>query len=257
MKKKTIIIMCVVAVALILLVPVPMHLKDGGSVKYSALLYSVTDVHRMDPVMDGYEEGTIIKILGFKVYNNVIALENDYSQEEMEAKLKGEHRDNIIASWGEPDGHLSGFWGEVWFLDDVKDKKVILYYDADGCVENVRIGSRSKETVVAILSDIEKEGIVSARFDSHIPNYIYDIEDTTLVDKLLTSLEDATYEVCDRPKEPWGSIEAIYITTNEKEYYLGVIENSAFRVSVNGEGEYYTCSNKDDFQNKLLELQGR
>jgi len=25
-----------------------------------------------------------------------------------------------------------------------------------------------------------------------------------------------------------------------------VIENSAFRVSVNGEGEYYTCSKKDD-----------
>ena len=34
-------------------------------------------------------------------------------------------------------------------------------------------------------------------------------------------------------------------------------ENSAFRVSVNGEGEYYTCSKKDDFLNKLLELQGR
>ncbi len=184
-------------------------------------------------------------------------LEKGYTQEEVEEKLKGEYRDNIIASWGEPDGHLSGFWGEVWFLDDTKDKKITLYYDADGCVENVRIGSHSEEVVDAILSDIEKEGIVSARFDSHIPNYIYDIEDTTLVDELLTSLEDATYEVCDRPKEPWGSIEAIYITTNEKEYYLGVIENSAFRVSVNGEGEYYTCSNKDDFQNKLLELQGR
>lgn len=184
-------------------------------------------------------------------------LEKGYTQEEVEEKLKGEYRDNIIASWGEPDGHLSGFWGEVWFLDDTKDKKIILYYDADGCVENVRIGSKSKEVVDAILSDIEKEGIVSARFDSHIPNYIYDVEDLTIVDELLSSLEDATYAVCDRPKEPWGSIEAIYITTNEKEYYLGVIENSAFRVSVNGEGEYYICSKKDVFLNKLLELQGR
>lgn len=258
MKKKMIIILCVIVAVLMLLVPIPMHLKDGGSVKYSALLYSVTDVHRMNPVTDGYEDGTIIKILGFEVYNNVIALETiDYSQEEMEAKLKGEHRDNIIASWGEPDGHLSGFWGEVWFLDDANDKKVTLYYDADGCVENVRIGSRSEEAVDAILSDIEKEGIVSARFDSHIPNYIYDVDDLAIVDELLSSLDDATYVVCDKPKEPLGSIEAIYITTSANEYYIGVIENSAFRVSVNGEGEYYTCSKKDDFLNKLLELQGR
>ena len=151
----------------------------------------------MDPVTDGYEDGTIIKILGFEVYNNVIALETiDYSQEEMEAKLKGEHRDNIITSWGEPDGYLSGFWGEVWFLDDAKDKKITLYYDADGCVENVSIGSRSNEAVTTILSDIEKEGIVSARFDSHIPNYIYDVDDLAIVDELLSSLEEATYAVC-------------------------------------------------------------
>lgn len=258
MKKKAIIVVCLVIVALILFVPIPMRLKDGGSVKYSALLYSVTDVHRMSSAMEGYEEGTIIEVLGLEVYNNVIALETtDDSQEEMEAKLKGEHRDNIIASWGEPDGHLSGFWGDVWFLDDVKDKKITLYYDADGCVENVRIGSGSSEAVNAILSDIEKEGIVSARFDSHIPNYIYDVDDLAIVDELLFSLEEAIYAVCDRPKEPWGSIEAIYITTSANEYYLGVIENSAFRVSINGEGEYYTCSKKDAFQNKLLELQGR
>ena len=48
-----------------------MHLKDGGSVKYSALLYSVTDVHRINSVTSGYEDGTIIEILGFEVYNNV------------------------------------------------------------------------------------------------------------------------------------------------------------------------------------------
>ena len=190
-----------------------MRLKDGGSVKYSALLYSVTDVHRMSSAMEGYEEGTIIEVLGLEVYNNVIALETtDDSQEEMKAKLKGERRDNIIASWSGPD---------------------------------------------RILSNIEKEGIVSARFDSHIPNYIYEVEELTVVGELLSTLVDASYEICDRPKEPWGSIEAIYITTSANEYYLGVIENSAFRVSINGEGEYYNCSKKDAFQNKLLELQGR
>lgn len=86
---------------------------------------------------------------------------------------------------------------------------------------------------------------------------MYDIEDLTIIDGLLATLNDATYEICDRPEEPWFSIEAIYITISKNEYYLGVIENSAFRVSVNGEDEYYTCSHKDNFLKKLLELQGR
>lgn len=168
MKKKTIIIVCVIVAVLVLLVPIPMHLKDGGSVKYSALLYSVTDVHRMDPVTDGYEDGTIIKILGFEVYNNVqdagadimefnevkgLVLEKGYTQEEIEEKLKGEYRDNILASWGEPDGMLSGMWGDVWFLDDEQSKKITVYYDSNGCVENVRIGSRSNETETVVFHD--------------------------------------------------------------------------------------------------------
>ena len=160
MKKKQILTISIIVVLLVLLVPIPMHLKDGGSVKYSALLYSVTDVHRMNPVTDGYEDGTIIKILGFEVYNNVqdegadvmefnevkgIVLEKGYTQEEIEEKLKGEHRDNILVSWGEPDGMLSGMWGDVWFLDDAKERKITVYYDSNGCVENVRIGSRTNE----------------------------------------------------------------------------------------------------------------
>ena len=73
-----------------------------------------------------------------------LVLEKGYTQEEIEEKLKGEYRDNILVSWGQPDGMLSGMWGDVWFLDDIKDKKITLYYDSNGCVENVRIGSRSK-----------------------------------------------------------------------------------------------------------------
>ena len=146
MKKKTIIVLCIVVVALILLVPIPMHLKDGGSVKYNALLYSVTDVHRINLETDGYEDGTIIKVLGFEIYNDVqdeteeimqfsevrgLVLEKGYTQEEIEEKLKGEYRDDILISWGEPDGMLSGMWGDVWFLDEEKERKITVYYDSD------------------------------------------------------------------------------------------------------------------------------
>ena len=69
--KKLICAVCIV-LALVLLIPVPLRLKDGGSVEYRAVLYSVTDVHRLAPeAQSGYLEGTIIEILGMEVFNNV------------------------------------------------------------------------------------------------------------------------------------------------------------------------------------------
>ena len=73
MKKKVIIGLCILLV-IILLIPIPMRLKDGGTVVYNAILYQVEDVRRIDPEStseDDYLEGTIIKILGIEVYNDV------------------------------------------------------------------------------------------------------------------------------------------------------------------------------------------
>lgn len=63
-----------IALALVLLFPFPVRLKDGGSVEWNALLYSVTDVHRINPDINGstaFIEGTIVEILGVEVFNNV------------------------------------------------------------------------------------------------------------------------------------------------------------------------------------------
>ena len=72
---KKIIIILTVLVLLILIVPIPKHLKDGGSVEYNAILYKVTKVHSLKNIKEDskgkYEEGLIIQILGFEVYNNV------------------------------------------------------------------------------------------------------------------------------------------------------------------------------------------
>jgi len=73
MKKKIIIGICIL-VAIVLLIPIPMRLKDGGTVVYNAILYRVENVHRINPEAtsnDDYLEGTIVKILGIEVYNNV------------------------------------------------------------------------------------------------------------------------------------------------------------------------------------------
>jgi len=73
MKKKIIIGICIL-VAIILLIPIPMHANDGGSTLYKAILYQVEDVHRLnwdETSEQVYLEGTIVKILGIEVYNDV------------------------------------------------------------------------------------------------------------------------------------------------------------------------------------------
>ena len=60
-----------------------------------------------------------------------------YTQEQLEEKLIGLSIDEIHHSWGEPDGHLSGFWGEIWSLDGGKENIIVLYYDENGMVEYI------------------------------------------------------------------------------------------------------------------------
>ena len=58
-----------VLLAIVLLVPIPMRLKDGGTVVYRAVLYQVEDVHRLgavDTAGDEYLEGMIVEFLGWK-----------------------------------------------------------------------------------------------------------------------------------------------------------------------------------------------
>ncbi|MFY9285136.1 MAG: hypothetical protein ACOXZT_08170 [Tissierellaceae bacterium] len=59
----------IIIIALILLFPIPIRYKDGGTVKYQALLYSITDYHALRGV-DGYDTGIEIRILGRRVYEN-------------------------------------------------------------------------------------------------------------------------------------------------------------------------------------------
>ena len=73
MKKKAMIGICVL-LAIVLLVPIPMRLKDGGTGVYRAVLDQVEDVHRLgavDAPEDEYLEGMIVRILEMKVYNSV------------------------------------------------------------------------------------------------------------------------------------------------------------------------------------------
>ncbi len=79
MKKKILKVICWILVALVLLVPIPVHYKDGGTVSYNAILYSVTKVHSItssrysdDGELEvGYAIGTRVRVLIFPVYDDV------------------------------------------------------------------------------------------------------------------------------------------------------------------------------------------
>ena len=76
MKKKVIII---VVILFVLLFPIRLQLRDGGTVEYKALLYKVSKVNKLISIeeMDAegkiknYDKGIIIEVLGFEIFNNV------------------------------------------------------------------------------------------------------------------------------------------------------------------------------------------
>ena len=69
--KKIIVVLCILFLIL-LLIPYPGKVKDGGSIHYDAILYDVYVVHSgpIDPEEMNYVEGVIIEIFGIQVYNN-------------------------------------------------------------------------------------------------------------------------------------------------------------------------------------------
>lgn len=78
---KKIVTIVIIIIALILLFPIPMRLKDGGSIRFQALLYSVTKYHKLDHnAEDGYVDGIGIGILGMEVYNSTEKTNNNINE---------------------------------------------------------------------------------------------------------------------------------------------------------------------------------
>ena len=73
-RRKIILIVCAVVLVL-MLIPIRYHVKDGGTVEWRAILYTVSDMH-CDAGVDKktgenlYTVGTRIKLLGFTVFDN-------------------------------------------------------------------------------------------------------------------------------------------------------------------------------------------
>ncbi|XCP85523.1 hypothetical protein ABXS75_01595 [Roseburia hominis] len=77
--KKKLAIVVIIIILLILLFPIRHQLKDGGTVEYKSLSYKISKVHSLiteeemekEGKVKPYDDGFIIEILGFEIFNNV------------------------------------------------------------------------------------------------------------------------------------------------------------------------------------------
>ena len=76
--KKKILIGAAILILVVLLFPIKLQYKDGGSVAYQSIvgIYRVTDWHQMLPLEEGegYKEGISVEIFGAEVYNNTYSV---------------------------------------------------------------------------------------------------------------------------------------------------------------------------------------
>ncbi len=67
------------AVIIAMLIPMQSGYKDGGTVKYQAVLYSVTKWHELtiEDHRNGYTTGTTVRVLFWEVYRDVEFVPDD------------------------------------------------------------------------------------------------------------------------------------------------------------------------------------
>ena len=51
------------------------------------------------------------------------------------SQFKGCTREELIQDWGNPDGMLSGLYGDIWFI--TANEMIIVYYSTNSIVEHI------------------------------------------------------------------------------------------------------------------------
>ena len=88
--KKTLTTLCAILLIAFLLVPMVYEADDGGTRQYVAPLYSVTKQHSVytENGTKGYLTGTVVRVLFFEVYDNVIFVPDESAPAEAIAAHK-------------------------------------------------------------------------------------------------------------------------------------------------------------------------
>ncbi len=87
-----------------------------------------------------------------QIYSDFQTKGKDYALE----KLSGYSYTQLLEKWGEA-GNLSGFWGNVWKIDE--SKSIAVYYDSEGVVENILISISHDKKVDEIIDVAKRDNI--------------------------------------------------------------------------------------------------
>lgn len=89
MKKKNICLIVGVILLILMLIPIPLKLKDGGSIEYKSILYSITKYHSNNlESTKGYDDGWKIEIFGLTIYDKI----NTYVSSEHNINIKTDNK---------------------------------------------------------------------------------------------------------------------------------------------------------------------
>ena len=51
-------------------------------------------------------------------------------------------KDELVQKWGNPDGTLSGFYGDIWTITE--NESIVVYYSAESIVEHIKLLQNEK-----------------------------------------------------------------------------------------------------------------
>lgn len=119
MKNKKVIILAVL-IFILMLIPIPIRLKDGGSVEYKAIMYKYTKIHRLNEASStGYEDGWKLKIFGINVGGETNITIEALPIKVVKAKLHNSDKFNIYL---ERNGRI------IYLSSNLED---VYYYNVD------------------------------------------------------------------------------------------------------------------------------
>lgn len=173
MKKKVIILICVILV--IMLIPVRLQLKDGGTVEYKSILYKVSKVHRL--IDNGFDIGTEIRILGFKVFDNV---ESVYDKKELK-ETKGVEVVPTLSDKVSADTSWCPTFQLIW--NDFKN---------DIVKEDIKFDEKSD-----ILDNLNKEDFTTKDISDNYYYKIYGRKNLELKNKIETAIKEKFNQTSD------------------------------------------------------------
>ena len=58
------------------------------------------------------------------------------------SQFEGCTKEELVQKWGNPDGTLSGFYGDIWAITE--NESIVVYYSANSIVEHIKLQQSEK-----------------------------------------------------------------------------------------------------------------